>query len=112
VRHHRLGGRALDPLNDRLGQHVACGPAQQAFLPAVVGLPSTSDPQYGAAIQAQAKDLLGSGQDTLFGLIDRAALEQLTRQDPATFEPLDKARIHRVLDLAVWIDMYRPQIVF
>ena len=74
--------------------------------------PSTSDPQYGAAIQAQAKDLLGSGQDTLFGLVDRTALEQLTRQDPATFEPLDKARIQRVLDLAVWIDMYRPEIVF
>lgn len=54
--------------------------------------PSTSDPQYGAAIQAQAKDLLGSGPDTLFGLVDRAALEQLTRQDPAAFEPLDKAR--------------------
>ena len=74
--------------------------------------PSTSDPQYGAAIQAQAKDLLGSGQDTLFALVDRAALEQLTRRDPATFAPLDKARIQRVLDLAVWIDMYRPEIVF
>ncbi len=45
--------------------------------------PSTSDPQYGAAIQAQAKDLLGSGQDALFNLVDRTALEQLTRQDPA-----------------------------
>jgi asparagine synthase (glutamine-hydrolysing) len=48
----------------------------------------------------------------LFGLVDRTALEQLTRQDPATFEPLDKARIQRVLDLAVWIDMYRPEIAF
>ncbi|MFZ0834427.1 MAG: asparagine synthase (glutamine-hydrolyzing) [Mycobacterium sp.] len=74
--------------------------------------PSTSDPQYGAAIQGQAKDLLGSGHDVLFDLVDRAALEQLTRQDPATFQPLDKARLQRVLDLAVWIDVYRPEIEF
>ena len=62
--------------------------------------------------QAQAKDLLGSGQDALFNLVDRTALEQLTRQDPAALQPLDKARIQRALDLAVWIDMYRPEIVF
>ena len=74
--------------------------------------PSTSDPQYGAAIQAQAKDLLGTGDDVFFGLIDRAALEQLTRMDPTTLQPLERARIERVLDLAVWIDMYRPEIVF
>lgn len=74
--------------------------------------PSTSDPQYGAAIQAHAKDLLGTGDDVLFGLIDRGALEQITRLDPATMQPVDRTRIERVLDLAVWIDMYRPEIVF
>src|ERR1700758_4067035 len=55
--------------------------------------PSTSDPQYGAAIQALAKDLLGTGDDVLFGLIDRAALEHLTRLDPQTLQPLDRARL-------------------
>jgi asparagine synthase (glutamine-hydrolysing) len=74
--------------------------------------PSTSDPQYVAAIQAEAKDLLGAGDDVLFGLIDRAVLEQLTRLDPNTLEPQERARIERVLDLSVWIDMYRPEIVF
>jgi asparagine synthase (glutamine-hydrolysing) len=74
--------------------------------------PSTSDPQYVAAIQAEAKDLLGTGDDVLFGLIDRAALEQLTRLDPNTLQPQERARIERVLDLSVWIDMYRPEIVF
>ena len=48
----------------------------------------------------------------LFGLVDRAALEQLTRLDPATLQPVDTTRIERVLDLAVWIDMYRPEIEF
>jgi asparagine synthase (glutamine-hydrolysing) len=74
--------------------------------------PSTSDPQYGAAIQAEAKDLLGTGDDVLFGLIDRAALEHLTRLDPTTLQPVERARVERILDLSVWIDMYRPEIVF
>jgi asparagine synthase (glutamine-hydrolysing) len=74
--------------------------------------PSTSDPQYGAAIQAHAKDLLGAGDDVLFGLIDRSALEHLTLVDPAMMQPLDRARIERILDLAVWLDMYRPDVVF
>src|SRR6185312_6259779 len=74
--------------------------------------PSTSDPQYGAALQAQAKDLLGSGDDQLFGLIDKAALESLTKVDPLTMDVLERARIERALDLSVWLDMYRPEIVF
>jgi hypothetical protein len=32
--------------------------------------------------------------------------------DPAALVPQERARLERVLDLAVWIDMYRPEIVF
>ena len=74
--------------------------------------PSTSDPQYGAAIQAHAKDLFGSGDDLLFSLIDPAALEHIIGLDPHNLAPVERTRIERVLDLAVWIDMYRPTIVF
>ena len=74
--------------------------------------PSTSDPQYGADIQGQAKDLLGSADDMYFGIVDRDALEQVTRADPAAMPPLYRARIERALDIAVWMDLYRPQIVF
>ncbi len=74
--------------------------------------PSTSDPQYDAAIQAQAKDLLGADDDVLFGLIDRAALEQLTRLDRQEMRPLDRARLEQVLDLSVWIDAYHPEVVY
>jgi asparagine synthase (glutamine-hydrolysing) len=74
--------------------------------------PSTSDPQYGAAIQAHAKDLFGSGDDALFSLIDSAALEHLIGLDPHQLAPVERTRIERVLDLAVWIDMYKPTIVF
>ena len=74
--------------------------------------PSTQDPQYGAVLAAQAKDLLGGGDDALFALIDRASLEQVTNLDPATLQPINRARLERVLDLSVWLGMYRPQIVF
>jgi asparagine synthase (glutamine-hydrolysing) len=73
--------------------------------------PSTSDPQYGAAIQAHAKDLYGSGDDLLFTIIDPAKLEHLIGLDPLTLQPVDRTRLERVLDLAVWIDMYKPTIV-
>jgi asparagine synthase (glutamine-hydrolysing) len=74
--------------------------------------PSTSDPQYSAEIQSQAKDLLGTGDDVLFTVIDRAALEQLTQLDPSTLLPVQRTRIERILDLSVWIEMYRPDIVW
>lgn len=74
--------------------------------------PSTSDPKYGAAIQAHAKDLLGIGDDTLFGIVDRTVLEQLTRLDPAKLQRRDKLRMERVLDLSVWLEMYRPEVAF
>ncbi|MCU7231398.1 hypothetical protein NR514_27100, partial [Escherichia coli] len=74
--------------------------------------PSTSDPQYGADLQGQAKDLLGSGNDVYFGIVDRAALEHVAQLDPATLPPVARARMERALDIAVWLDMYRPEIVF
>ena len=73
--------------------------------------PSTADPQYGAQIQAQARELLAGGSDTLFSMVDRRALEQLTRIDAASMSPLDRFRLERILDLSVWIDLYRPHII-
>ena len=72
--------------------------------------PTTSDPQYGADIAAQARQLLASGSDALFGVVDRHALEQLTRLDAETLRPLDRSRLERILDLSVWIDLYGPHI--
>ena len=73
--------------------------------------PSTADPQYGAAIQAQARELLDGGSDVLFSVVDRHALEQLTRIDTESLASLDRFRLERILDLSVWIDLYRPHII-
>lgn len=72
--------------------------------------PATSDPRYDADIQAQAKDLLTSGNDTLFNVVDRHALEQLTRLDASSLRSLDRSRLERILDLSVLIDLYQPHI--
>jgi asparagine synthase (glutamine-hydrolysing) len=74
--------------------------------------PSTRDPRYDATLQMQAKDLLATHDDTLFGLIDRAALEQIINLDPTPLQPLDRTRLERVLNLSVWRDMYHPEIIF
>jgi asparagine synthase (glutamine-hydrolysing) len=95
-----LRGAARDVLPESVAQRVKSP------------YPSTSDPQYVAAVQAQAKDLLGTGDDVLFGLIDRTALERLTRLNPNTLQPEERTQIERVLDLSLWIDMYRPEILF
>ena len=73
--------------------------------------PSTSDPKYGAALQAHAKDLLASSDDTLFGLVDRNVLNQLASLDAEEVDPQDRGRLERALDLSVWLDMYKPEIV-
>ena len=74
--------------------------------------PSTADPQYGAQIQAQARELLAEGNDALFSVIDRPALEHLTRIDPAALQLLDRFRLERILDLSVWMDLYQPRVIF
>ncbi|GAC1401047.1 MAG: asparagine synthase (glutamine-hydrolyzing) [Mycobacterium sp.] len=73
--------------------------------------PSTSDPKYGAALQAQAKDLLAEGDVALFGLVDRKVLGRLASLEADQIEPHDRAKLERALDLSVWIDTYRPEIV-
>jgi asparagine synthase (glutamine-hydrolysing) len=74
--------------------------------------PSTADPNYGAELQRQAKDVLGASNHVLFEVIDRAAVKQLTRLKPQTLPYQTRARLERVLNLAVWIDMYRPDVAF
>ena len=65
-----------------------------------------------AAIQGHARELLSSNDDMLFSVVDRHALEQMTRCDTESLRPLDRSRLERVLDLSVWLDLYRPEVAF
>ncbi len=73
--------------------------------------PSTSDPKYSAAILDQARELLVIGSDTLFSVVDRNVLEELTRLDKESLPPLNRSRLERILGLSVWLDLYRPHII-
>ena len=73
--------------------------------------PSTSDPKYSAAILDQARELLVSGSDTLFSVVDRNVLEELTRLDKESLPPLDRSQLERILGLSVWLDLYKPRLI-
>jgi asparagine synthase (glutamine-hydrolysing) len=70
--------------------------------------PTTQDPQYGTAIQQQAKDLLVSGGDELFSLIDRAQLQQATEWDAVTLPSTARRGMETALEIAEWLDLYKP----
>jgi asparagine synthase (glutamine-hydrolysing) len=74
--------------------------------------PTTGDPNYGAALQRQAMDVLGAGNDLLFEVLDRAVVAQLTRLEPQTLPAQARVRLERMLNMAVWIDAYRPEVTF
>jgi asparagine synthase (glutamine-hydrolysing) len=73
--------------------------------------PSTQDPHYVSAIQEQAKDLLGHRDHEVFSLVSPNRLSDAVRQDPAAISPTARHGLEQTLDLAAWLDIYRPHIV-
>jgi asparagine synthase (glutamine-hydrolysing) len=72
--------------------------------------PSTQDAHYVADIQMQAKDVLGDVDHGLFSLVERGRLESAARRDPATIGDLERQGLEWALNLATWIDLYRPTV--
>jgi asparagine synthase (glutamine-hydrolysing) len=73
--------------------------------------PSTQDPHYVGALQEQAQDLLGHRDHAVFSLVDPNWVSDAVRRDPAAISPAERHGLERTLDLAAWLDIYRPQIV-
>ncbi|MFF9125420.1 asparagine synthase (glutamine-hydrolyzing) [Streptomyces sp. NPDC014889] len=74
--------------------------------------PSTQDPKYALALQDHAKDLLGRPGHPVFDLVDQERLRRLAHSDtPLGGNQAARRGLERTLDLAVWLDMYQPQIV-
>ncbi|MET8864939.1 asparagine synthase (glutamine-hydrolyzing) [Nonomuraea sp. NPDC004580] len=72
--------------------------------------PSTQDPYYSQELQNQGKDLLADRDHDVFALVDRDWLEGATKRDPAAVDRLTRLGLERVLDLAAWLDIYRPEL--
>jgi asparagine synthase (glutamine-hydrolysing) len=74
--------------------------------------PSTQDWHYVRDLQAQGAELLADRHHDLFALVDRDRLGAVTRRDPSLISPLDRQGLEWTLDLATWLELYRPQLTF
>ncbi|MGW6479840.1 asparagine synthase (glutamine-hydrolyzing) [Streptomyces sp. NPDC055059] len=73
--------------------------------------PSTQDPKYAVALQNQAKDLLARPSHRVFDLVDRARVTRAAHRDVPQTEQASGRGLERTLDLALWLDMYSPELV-
>jgi asparagine synthase (glutamine-hydrolysing) len=72
--------------------------------------PSTQDPHYAAALQHQCQELLSDADHSVFAIVDRSGVESATRADPAGLGDLDRHCLEWTLNLAVWLELYHPQL--
>ncbi|MER7080594.1 asparagine synthase (glutamine-hydrolysing) [Saccharopolyspora kobensis] len=89
--------------------------AEHVLPPSVVGrvkspYPSTQDPGYAAAMQAQARELHADSAHPVFELIDRGWLRRTAEMDPAAMPGATRHSLDRALDLYHWFELHNPQI--
>ncbi|MFF7401007.1 asparagine synthase (glutamine-hydrolyzing) [Streptomyces murinus] len=73
--------------------------------------PSTQDPRYARALQAQAKDLLARPSHRVFDLVDRDRLRKAAEREAPVSDQAARRGLERTLDLAQWLDLYAPELV-
>ncbi|MFJ4902149.1 asparagine synthase (glutamine-hydrolyzing) [Streptomyces sp. NPDC088727] len=72
--------------------------------------PSTQDPKYALALQEHAKDLLARPSHSVFDLVDRDRVTRAARHDAPQITQASRRGLERTLDLALWLDLYKPDI--
>ncbi|WP_329243465.1 asparagine synthase (glutamine-hydrolyzing) [Streptomyces sp. NBC_01478] len=72
--------------------------------------PSTQDPKYAVALQDHAKDLLARPAHPVFDLVDREKLRRAAHRDAPISTQAGRRGLERTLDLALWLDLYKPEI--
>jgi asparagine synthase (glutamine-hydrolysing) len=93
-----LRGAARDLLPDSVVQRVKSP------------YPSTQDWHYALDLQMQGRQLLGQPGHPAFDLIGRTWLDAATRLDPKAVAPADRQGLEWTLNLATWLDVYRPRL--
>ncbi|MEW2273653.1 asparagine synthase (glutamine-hydrolyzing) [Streptomyces griseofuscus] len=73
--------------------------------------PSTQDPRYARALQAQAKDLLARPSHRVFDLVDRDRVRKAAEREAPVSDQAARRGLERTLDLAQWLDLYAPELV-
>jgi asparagine synthase (glutamine-hydrolysing) len=72
--------------------------------------PSTQDPRYSVALQQQVKDLLADHDNPVFTVIWRDWLAEAVQLDATGIDQGTRHGLERALDLATWLDIYRPEV--
>ncbi|WP_393086762.1 asparagine synthase (glutamine-hydrolyzing) [Streptomyces sp. LN704] len=74
--------------------------------------PSTQDPKYAIALQDHAKDLLAQPTHPVFDLVDPDRLRRAAHSDTPQITQASRRGLERTLDLALWMDLYAPEVSF
>ncbi|MGW1007339.1 asparagine synthase (glutamine-hydrolyzing) [Streptomyces sp. NPDC002520] len=72
--------------------------------------PSTQDPQYAVAIQNHVKDILARPSHPVFDLLDRDRVHQDAHRDSPQFTLASRRGLERTVNMALWLDMYKPEV--
>ncbi|RDG36769.1 asparagine synthase (glutamine-hydrolyzing) [Streptomyces corynorhini] len=72
--------------------------------------PSTQDPQYATALQEQTRELLARPTHRVFDLVDAARIRRIAECDTPQNSTASRRGMERTLDLALWLDLYNPEI--
>jgi asparagine synthase (glutamine-hydrolysing) len=72
--------------------------------------PSTQDPQYAVALQQQAKELVADHDNPVFAVVRRDWLTDAVQLDATGIDRPARNGMERALDLATWLDIYRPEV--
>ncbi|MEV5451193.1 asparagine synthase (glutamine-hydrolyzing) [Streptomyces sp. NPDC052535] len=72
--------------------------------------PATQDPKYTAALQDQARELLTRSGHPVFDLVDPGRLRRAAEREEPTSSQAGRRDLERALDLALWLDLYRPEL--
>jgi asparagine synthase (glutamine-hydrolysing) len=72
--------------------------------------PSTQDPKYGVALQNHGKDLLSDLGHPVFEIVSADWLRKAVVAEGPQIHQASRRGLERTLDLALWLDMYKPTI--
>jgi len=70
--------------------------------------PSTQDPGYAVKLQQNAREYLASPDHPVFELVSREWLAAAVDIDTPQITQKSRRGLERALDLALWLDMYKP----
>ncbi|MBP2477002.1 asparagine synthase (glutamine-hydrolyzing) [Crossiella equi] len=71
--------------------------------------PSTQDVKYVLATQDQLHELMANPGAPVFDVIERSWVRDLAKAAPASFDRVTRQFVERLLDIATWLDIYRPE---